>query len=317
MSQNHAFPRLREQAIALRRAGRSRREIAALLGITSNKLLNEAVRGEPPQPWTWRPNAKDALRGRARDLRAQGLDYRRIAAELGVSKSSVSLWVRDMPRPERLGYEECRARSAEGVRRYWAAERPLREAERAAARAAAATEIGALSDREVLIAGAIAYWCEGTKDKPHRRADRVDFINSDPALIRFFLRFLALAGVAQEELIFRIYVHEDADVAAAHRFWLDVTRAHPEQFRRPVLKRHNPRTLRKNTGGHYRGCLRVSVRRSIGLYWKIESWAAAIMAGPDDPDSLGEAGVTGVLPTGAKEPGQIVTSPGQDADPPS
>jgi orotate phosphoribosyltransferase-like protein len=99
MEPRTSFPQLREQAIALRRAGKSRREIAEILHITSHDTLNEALRGEPPQPWTWRPNAKDELRAKARALREQGLDYEDIAAELGVSKSSVSLWVRDMPRP--------------------------------------------------------------------------------------------------------------------------------------------------------------------------------------------------------------------------
>jgi transcriptional regulator with XRE-family HTH domain len=180
MSQKTAFIQLREQALALRRSGKSRREIAGLLGITSHRTLNEALRGEPPQPWTWRPNAKDDLRVKARNLRGQGLDYEQIAAELGVSKSSVSLWVRDLPRPPGLSYEECRKRSAEGVRRYWAAERPIREAERQAVRAAAAAEIGHLNDREIVIAGAIAYWCEGAKNKPYRRSDRVVFMNIAP-----------------------------------------------------------------------------------------------------------------------------------------
>jgi transposase-like protein len=102
MIKNTAFLQLREQAIALRRAGKSRREIKELLGIGSNQTLNEALRGEPPQPWNVRPNAKDAERAKARELRTQGLGYNRIAAELGVSKSSVSLWVRDLPRPEPL-----------------------------------------------------------------------------------------------------------------------------------------------------------------------------------------------------------------------
>jgi hypothetical protein len=187
MIKKAAFLELREQAIALRRAGRSRREIKELLGINSGEILNEALKGEPPQPWNVRPNAKDAERAKARELRAQGLDYNRIAAQLGVSKGSVSLWVRDMPRPEPLSYEECRRRAAEGVRRYWATERPIREAQRAAARAAAAAQIGPLSEREILIAGAIAYWCEGAKNKPHRRSDRVVFMNSDlwgPVMIR-------------------------------------------------------------------------------------------------------------------------------------
>jgi transposase len=90
----------REQAIALRRAGKSRREIKEILGITSNATLDKLLSGEPPPEWTRRPRAKDDLHTKARLLREQGYDYNRIAAELGVSKGSVSLWVRDLPRPE-------------------------------------------------------------------------------------------------------------------------------------------------------------------------------------------------------------------------
>jgi hypothetical protein len=297
MSETPAFIQLREQAVALRRAGKSRREIKELLGITNHRMLDAALRGEPRQPWTWRPNAKDDLRAKARILREQGHDYNRIAAELGVSKSSVSLWVRDLPRPPGLSYEECRQRISAGLRRYWAAERPIREAEREAVHAAAVAQMGRLNDREVLIAGAIAYWCEGSKNKPHRRDDRVNFVNSDPALVRFFLRFLDVAGIGRERLIFRVYIHESADLAAAQRFWLDVTQARPDQFRCPTLKRHNPRTVRKNTGSDYHGCLRIDVRRSIHLYRKIEGWAAAVMT---DLDSPSEA--TGPLGHGADLP---------------
>jgi transcriptional regulator with XRE-family HTH domain len=269
---------LREHIVQLRREGKSRRQIKEILGPMSNSTLDDALKGEPPPEWTRRPNAKDDVRKRARELRDQGLDYEEIAAALGVSKSSVSLWVRDLPRPVGLSYEECRQRAAEGVRRYWAVERQVNEAKRTAARAAAEAEIGALTEREVIIAGAIAYWCEGTKNKPDRRTDRVVFINSDPDLIRFFLRFLEVTGTSREDAIFRVYIHESASVAAAQRFWLEVTGASPDQFRTPVLKHHNPKTVRKNVGENYHGCLRIDVRRSSGLYRSIEGWSAAIMS---------------------------------------
>src|SRR5579862_748903 len=146
--------RLREQAVALRRQGKSLRQIREILGPVSNTTLHDALRGEPPPEWTRRPNARDDLRAKARELRGQGLSYDQIAAALGVSKSSISLWVRDLPVPERLSYAECRKRSAEGAHRYWAAERPIREARRAAVRDVAAEQIGDLSHRELLIAGA-------------------------------------------------------------------------------------------------------------------------------------------------------------------
>ena len=274
--------RLREEAVALRRAGRSRREIKEILGIGSNQTLNEALQGEPPPEWTRRPRAKDALHGRARELREQGLDYDDIAASLGVSKSSVSLWVRDMPRPERLSYEECRKRAAEGSRLYWEAERPAREAQREEARTTAADQIGVLSKREVLIAGAIAYWCEGAKSKPHRLSERVVFINSDPGLIRFFLGFLAEAGVEPAQLRFRVNIHETADVMGAEQFWREVTGAEPAQFQQVTLKRHNPRTVRKNVGADYHGCLVVYVRQSADLYRRIEGWVRAVTKIPTE-----------------------------------
>ena len=300
--------RLRAQAIALRRAGRSRREIKEILGIGSNQTLNEALRGEPPPEWTRRPRAKDDLHARARELREQGLNYDEIAGSLGVAKSSVSLWVRDMPRPERLSYEECRKRAAEGAQRYWAAERPVRQARREAIRAAAAAEIGPLTEREILIAGAIAYWCEGAKSKAHRRQDRVVFVNSDPALIRFFLRFLDTVGISRGELTYRVHIHETADVLGAEQFWQRVTQADPRQFRRTALKIHNPKTVRANVGDDYHGCLRVEVRRSADLYRQIDGWTSSIMASPGAPD-VSESTQPGI------GPGSPATElPGEDSN---
>src|SRR5689334_539783 len=177
-----------------------------------------------------------ALRERAIQLRRQSKSRRQIKEILGsMSNSTLDDALRGEPPPEWTR----RARAKDDLR------------ERA---------------RELLIAGAIAYWCEGGKSKPHRPSDRVMFINSDPALIRFFLRFLDAAGTPRTRLRFRVYIHENADVAAAQQFWLDVTGASADQFATPTLKHHNPVTVRKNVGESYRGCLRVDVSRSADLY---------------------------------------------------
>ena len=105
-------------------------------------------------------------------------------------------------------------------------------------------------------------------------------MNSDPSLIRFFLRFLEATGTPAGSLAFRVYIHESADAKSAELFWLEVTGAQPEQFLRPALKRHSPKTVRKNVGEDYHGCLRIDVRRGSDLYRKIEGWAEAIMSAP-------------------------------------
>jgi hypothetical protein len=272
------------QAVALRRAGKSVRQIKQILGPIGNRALHDALRGEPPPEWTRRPNAKNDLRAKARDLRLQGLDYEEIVAQLGVSKSSVSLWVRDLPRPPRVAPAECAKRTSERMRRYWTVELPVRAARRAAAIAAAAARIGDLTDREIIIAGAVAYWCEGAKNKPYRRADRVTFANSDPGLISFFLLFLDTAGIPRSDLAFQLQIHETADMASAERFWLTLTEARPEQFGKVSVKHHNPLTTRKNIGDGYHGCLRVDVKRSCELYRKIAGWASAVTRVTEAPD---------------------------------
>src|SRR5215469_1064722 len=277
MANTVGFKQIDQQAVALRRAGKSRREIREILGV-GNSTLDRALRGVAPPTWTRRPRAKDEVRARARDLRGRGYTYTEIAAELGVSKSSVSLWARDLPRVGRISYEETKKRNMAGVSAYWRAEGLRREARREAISEAAATEMGALTDREILIAGAIAYWCEGSKSKPYRRKDRIIFTNSDAGLIKLFLCFLAVAGVTPDRVICRINIHESGDVAAAHKFWLELTRIPEAQFRRPTLKRHNPRTVRKNIGSNYHGCLAISVRQSAELYRKVEGWVRAAVA---------------------------------------
>ena len=219
---------LKEQAVSLRREGKSRREIRDILGPMSNATLNDALRNEPP--------------GRAG------------------------------PR-----YAESRRRAAAGVQRYWTAERPAREVARASVSTAAAADIGALTAREIVIAGAIAYWCEGTKSKPYRTSERIRFINSDPRLICFFLKFLEQAGVSRERLRFCVHIHYSADVGGGRQVLGAGGGASPGQFGRTVLKRHEPRTVWPGVQPDYHGCLQVSVTGSAALYREISGWAHGVM----------------------------------------
>jgi hypothetical protein len=196
------------------------------------------------------------------------------------SNSTLNRVPQDGPAPPdraRPGHATSRARAAEGVRRYWAAEHPAREASRAAVSAAAAAQLGELTGREIMVAGAIAYWCEGAKSKPYRVDEQVRFMNSDPALIRLFLAFLDRTGVSRQRLRYCVHIHESADVDAATSYWARVTGAAPDQFIRPVLKHHTPRTSRPSGNADYHGCLRVSVTKSSMLYREISGWAHGVM----------------------------------------
>ncbi|MFD7403199.1 helix-turn-helix domain-containing protein [Streptomyces sp. NPDC059866] len=265
---------LREQAVALRRRGYSLRQIRDELKIFNNDILNQLVKGEPPPEWTKRPNAKDDLRAKARELRLQGWTYDQIEAELGCSRSSVSLWVRDLPKPEpRYTPEEQRALMREGLARRRAAE----DEERKKTKFAAHQEIGELTDRELFMAGVALYWAEGSKSKPYDRRERAIFVNSDPGVIQVYLAWLDLLDVDRERLHFRVLIHESADVDEAHRYWAEIADVDVSVFAKPTLKKHNPKTVRKNTGDDYHGCLVIGVARSAGLYNRIEGWWRGIV----------------------------------------
>ncbi|MEU6078996.1 hypothetical protein [Streptomyces sp. NPDC047108] len=221
--------------------------------------------------------AKPEMRQRARELRGEGKTYDEIVAELGVSKSSVSLWVRDLPKPD------CPARRTEHARAVaearWTRHRRERNVERQQTKLGAARDIGRLTDRELFLVGVGLYWSEGAKCKPHQPSERVIFVNSDADMIRLYLAWLRLLGIASERLRFSLMIHESADTEAALNHWADATGAPVSKFLKTTLKKHNPKTTRKNVGEGYHGCLRVRVLDSADLYRRIEGWWYGIVVG--------------------------------------
>lgn len=243
--------------------------------------------GRPVPDWTRRPRAKDVERTRARELRLQGWTYAQIAAELGVSRSSCSLWLRDLPAPDPIAGRFTSERAYAMWQGRWRDRQRIRRQEKVSQTYMAARRIDRIGDRELLIAGAILYWAEGSKSKPWRRQERVVFVNSDPDLVELFLAWLRLLGVTGERLVPRVQIHESADVGAAVEYWARVTGIPAEEFRRATLKRHNPKTVRKNVGDTYPGCLIIQVRRSAELYREIHGWVVGIVRAVLDGDAWG------------------------------
>lgn len=182
-------------------------------------------------------------REEARRLRALGWTMPDIAAELGVSRSSVSLWTRDVP-VERGPRRRLRPRPPNVLERRKAAEiADLLEAGR--------VRIGTLSERDLLVAGVALYAGEGTK-----RDGMVVFANSDPAMIALFCTWLRrFFEVDERRLRVSLYLHEGLDLPAAQLHWSEVTGIPIDQFSRPYRAVPNA-GIRNNK--HEHGC--VSVR---------------------------------------------------------
>ena len=185
---------------------------------------------------------KIAERERARELRAEGWTMPDIAAELDVSRGSVSAWTRDIevePRPRR----RARSRAPNALQRAKAAEIEALLAE-------GRTRIGELSERDLLIAGTALYAGEGGKTR-----DKVVFANSDPEMVAMFCRWLRTTfAIDETRLRFRLYLHEGLDLEAANRFWSELTGIPSGQFQRPYRAIADA-TRRSNK--HEMGCASV------------------------------------------------------------
>jgi len=190
---------------------------------------------------------------RARDLRAQGWTIKEIEAELAVSRSSVSIWVRDVVVDPQVWAERVKTRRNYG----WAKRKETFERRRAelteAQTAKAKVVLGDLTDRDLLITGVALYAGEGSKTR-----GEVGFANSDPRMISMFLAFLRRNFVIDESrLRVHLYLHEGLDLEAAVLFWSELMRIPCAQFQKPYRAKPDP-SIRKSK--HPMGC--PSVRYS-------------------------------------------------------
>ena len=200
-------------------------------------------------------------RQRARELRAKAWTLQEIATELGVSKGSVSTWVRDVdfePRPRNRGHPA-------GPKHPM---RLKREAELERCRVEAEEWAGELSERDLAMYALALYAGEGSK-----RDGSIVFANSDPALMRIFIAWLR-DEFELDESKFRVklYLHADLDLGMAIDFWSDALGIPTDQFNKPY-RAVVDETMRLNR--HVHGCASI-VYHSRLLHRRVMARIAAI-----------------------------------------
>ena len=178
----------------------------------------------------------------ARRLRAENMTLADIAATLGVSKSSVSVWVRDVP------FTPSKRRYGPQRRPHPAHAAKLRQIEEL--NELAILRIGTLGEQAFLAAGVALYAGEGAKTD-----GMVNFANTDAGMVAFFCAWLRRFFVIDESrLRVTVYLHEGLDLDAAERHWSELTGIPRRQFRAPYRAVADP-TIRRTK--HEFGCVYV------------------------------------------------------------
>ena len=183
-------------------------------------------------------------RQQARQLRRTGLPLGEIAVQLGVAKSSVSLWVRDVE------FDAPVVRQVRGRRRDPNALQRRKQGEIERLLEEGRVRIGRLSEREFLVAGVALYAGEGAK-----RDGSVVFANSDPRMVVFFCAWLRhFFEVDESRLRVRLYLHQGLDLAATIAYWSELTGIPVSQFVKPYRAVPDPSIRHAK---HVHGCVGV------------------------------------------------------------
>jgi len=212
------------------------------------------------------------LKNKAQLLRKKGLSVKEIQRRLKVSRSSVSLWVRDIQLTKKQLRKLYLNKKTGGLKgsiiaamnktraRKELTEKLMKEGKK---------EVGIVSKRDKFVAGISMYFAEGDKGDKN-----VSFSNSDPRAIKFTVNwFRNICRVPLNKFRLSLYIHDNLNERKAKRFWTKLTKIPLAQFRKSYIVKNNPHRLRKVR--HIYGVLRITVS-DVNLHRRIMGWISGV-----------------------------------------
>lgn len=213
--------------------------------------------------------AKTKEKNKALELRNKGESIKDIAKNLGIAKSTVSLWCRDIvltPKQTKRLYRKMVKGGYKGRMKGARVQYERRLKKIKDYQKKGIEEIGKLSNRDLLIAGLALYWGEGSK-----KTRCVSFCNSDPETIKFIIKFLKkVFKIKKNRLTAYIginIIHKNR-IEEVEDYWSRVTGISRNQFTKTTLIKARNKKNYSNFQTHY-GTIIIKVRKSGDLYYRI------------------------------------------------
>ena len=207
-------------------------------------------------------------REKALKLRRSGMSYREILQRLDVSKSSLSVWLKDSPlteREKRVLRERNATNISRGRVRAAAAHRDNRLARERILFLETKREFAQYRRDPFFVLGVGLYWAEGVK-----RWSSFAFVNSDHEMMQVMVAWMeTYLGLDRRNLNARLYIHRPYAHEQCEAFWAQHTGIPLGNFRSTIYK---PTGLGVKKRPGYKGCLRVmgggvqALRKM--LYWQ-------------------------------------------------
>ena len=211
---------------------------------------------------------KLAERNRAVKLRKEGSTYSEIKQSIGVSKSSLSAWLRDIPYATTEKSKLRRKIASINNGRLLHKRKLLRVA---SIRTEALSEIPNIKLSEIKLLGIMAYWAEGSKTQD----GLVKFTNTNPEFIKFALKWLReVCLVPEEKFRLHLRIHKDTDKEISEEYWSKITKIPRSKFFKTTIKTSSSNGKRHNKV--HNGIASIIVC-NVELFHKINGWIEAII----------------------------------------
>lgn len=218
------------------------------------------------------------LKTQAIRLRRMGLSYSEILGKVPVAKSTLSSWLHSVglskTQKQRLTEKKLASARKGALVKKMQRLRTTEEIKRKAR-----LSIRRIVKRDLWLMGIVLYWAEGTKEKEYKPGQGVVFSNSDPLMIKLFLKWLdSCVCIDAGAIDFGLYIHENHKdkVVEFKKYWSEITGFPRVKFDKIYFKKHKIKSIRKNRGENYHGLLRIAVRKSSNLNRRIAGWIEGI-----------------------------------------
>lgn len=192
-------------------------------------------------------------RQRALELRKSGKSYSQIKKELGVSKSTLSLWLRKYPlSKQQIG--KLRDFSAVRIEKYRETMRKKHEKRLEDYYVVEKSKLLPLSTKELFISGLFLYWGEGNKVS----RGSVSINNTDPSVLKFSLYWIVNSlGIPKNKIEVFLHLYSDMNVEDEINFWSKELRMDKDNFSKPYIKENKRWDIEHKGFGHGTCGLRI------------------------------------------------------------
>ncbi len=194
-------------------------------------------------------------------LRKAGYTYREILEKVPVSRSSLSVWLRDAPLTdaEKTVLKKRRNdRISTGRIRAAASLRKARLHREGSLRKKAEETFRTYRHDELFRVGISLYWAEGAK-----RGNSFSFVNSDPDMVVLMIAWMErFLHIPRKDIRARLYIHRPYAHEHLETFWSEKTGINEGDFRQTVYK---PTGLLVKKRPDYKGCLRIEAGGVVAL----------------------------------------------------